>query len=407
MSEKNPNFNVLDLFQDKKLVKICAPMVRYSKLQFRNLVKTYGTDLNFTPMILAESFCLSEKARRNEFTTNLLDTPLVTQFAANTIHEFVGAAHLVSPYCNGVDLNCGCPQRWAKEQGIGCVMLKRPELIYDIVRQCRNQISKPFSVSVKMRLLKDITETISICRELEMCGVSFITVHARTSSQLTGDINKDALKLIKENCSVPVVGNGGITSLEKCFELRDETGCDGVMLANGILTNPTVFSGSAVTTLDCIQNWLDICYNSTLTCTTYDKELKNPSLTIPEKPSNLTFQCFHHHLVFMLEKVLLRCEKRVFNNLKTFSGVLGFIKSRFDIEPRLYEPKRFSKAVTLYLDYSGRDDVYMDLKPADYYVDERLVYDTGDDNGKYFESKASLENDDDECDWSNMFLENG
>lgn len=63
---------------------------------------------------------------------------------------------LLYRYCSGVDLNCGCPQRWAKTQGIGCIMLESPELISDLVRQCRNHISKVFSVSVKMRILSDI-----------------------------------------------------------------------------------------------------------------------------------------------------------------------------------------------------------------------------------------------------------
>lgn len=58
-------------------------------------------------------------------------------------------------YCDGVDLNCGCPQRWAKHMGIGCIMLDTPELISDIIKQCRNQIAKPFTISVKMRVLKD------------------------------------------------------------------------------------------------------------------------------------------------------------------------------------------------------------------------------------------------------------
>ena len=59
-------------------------------------------------------------------------------------------------FCNGVDLNCGCPQRWAKQQGLGCIMLEKPELIYDLVRQCRNSVAKPFTVSVKMRLKKEL-----------------------------------------------------------------------------------------------------------------------------------------------------------------------------------------------------------------------------------------------------------
>ncbi|KAJ8955652.1 hypothetical protein NQ314_006861 [Rhamnusium bicolor] len=407
MTDKIANLNILDLFKDKDLVKVCAPMVRYSKLQFRNLVKIYNCDLSFTPMILADSFCQSEKARKNEFTTNLLDVPLITQFAANSVHDFVGAAYLSSPHCNGADLNCGCPQRWAKEQGLGCTMLKKPELIYDIIRQCRNRISKPFSVSVKMRLLNDLEQTVDICKQLEMCGVSFLSVHARTANQLGGDINKVVLKLIKENCNVPVIANGGITSLEKCFELQDETGCDGFMVANGLLTNPTLFSGSSVTSISCIQNWTNICYNSTIAYSNYEKELKKPKWTISEKPYNLTFQCFHHHLVFMLEKILPRKQKQVFNNLRTFSEVLGFLETYFNIKPQLYEPEQFFKSVAVDVDYSGRDEVYQELKPTEdlCFVEKEIIYDCENTDGKYFNSKISME-DSLDCDWSNIFFEN-
>lgn len=65
------NINVMDLFNEGELVKICAPMVRYSKLQFRSLVRAYECDLCFSSMILADSFHKSEKARRHEFKTSL------------------------------------------------------------------------------------------------------------------------------------------------------------------------------------------------------------------------------------------------------------------------------------------------------------------------------------------------
>lgn len=221
MCEK-PHIDVLNIFSEKKLVKICAPMVRYSRLQFRNLVKLYDCDLTFTPMNFADSFCLSNHARIEHFKTNKFDSPVITQFAANTVHDFVGATNLVSPYCDGVDLNCGCPQTWVKKLKLGCVMLQTPELIYDLVRQCRNQVLKPFTVSVKMRLLNDLEKSVEICKQLEMCGVSFLTVHARTSAQLKGDINKTALKYIKENCNIPIVANGGLNTLENCIDLQNE-----------------------------------------------------------------------------------------------------------------------------------------------------------------------------------------
>lgn len=67
------------------------------RLQFRTLARRYNCDLCFTPMIMADSFVQSAKARDNEFTTNKNDKPLIVQFAAKTVEDFVGAAEMVAP----------------------------------------------------------------------------------------------------------------------------------------------------------------------------------------------------------------------------------------------------------------------------------------------------------------------
>ncbi|ELU14183.1 hypothetical protein CAPTEDRAFT_90110 [Capitella teleta] len=101
----------LELLEGDSLVKICAPMVRYSKLPFRTLVRKYDCDIAFTPMIVSESFNQSIKARHSDFTTNSGDRPLIVQFAASQAKDFADAAEIVVPYADGVDLNCGCPQK--------------------------------------------------------------------------------------------------------------------------------------------------------------------------------------------------------------------------------------------------------------------------------------------------------
>ncbi|MEE6481264.1 hypothetical protein FKM82_012807 [Ascaphus truei] len=144
--------NPMDLFYSGHTVKICAPMVRYSKLAFRALVRKYGCDLCYTPMIVAADFVKSVKARDSEFTTNQGDQPLIVQFAAKEAQVLADAALLVCPFANGIDLNCGCPQRWAMAEGIGACLINRPELVSDMVRQIRNQVNNPrFSVSIKIR----------------------------------------------------------------------------------------------------------------------------------------------------------------------------------------------------------------------------------------------------------------
>jgi tRNA-dihydrouridine synthase 4 len=89
--------NVVNLLEESRLMRICAPMVRHSKLPFRALVRKYECDLAYTPMIIAKSFIESPKARDVEFTTNSDDRPLVVQFAANNAKEFADAAELIAP----------------------------------------------------------------------------------------------------------------------------------------------------------------------------------------------------------------------------------------------------------------------------------------------------------------------
>ena len=84
--------------------RICAPMVRYSKLAFRMLVRLYETDIAYTPMIMADSFSSSSAARDNEFTTNIGDQPLIVQFAANNVHDFVRYASANFLFLNSREL---------------------------------------------------------------------------------------------------------------------------------------------------------------------------------------------------------------------------------------------------------------------------------------------------------------
>ncbi|XP_011873690.1 PREDICTED: tRNA-dihydrouridine(20a/20b) synthase [NAD(P)+]-like isoform X2 [Vollenhovia emeryi] len=312
--------DVMETLKEPRMIKICAPMVRYSKLQFRTLVRRYGCDICFTPMILADSFVQSSKARDNEFTTHEDDQPLIVQFAAKTVNDFIDASEMVAPYCNGVDLNCGCPQRWAMQEGYGADLLKKPELVRDFVYQVRNRIPRPFTVSVKIRLLKDIRQTVALCQTLEKAGASFLTIHARTPEMRNEPIDLDSLKLLRDHVQLPLVANGDAKSLESAEFLFKESKCQGVMSARGILSNPALFSGYSATPLTCVQDWLDI------------------TSTIPTE-----FQCFHHHLVFMLEKILPRKDRVLFNSLQSKSSVLGFLESYYGVKPNASSPTELTR----------------------------------------------------------------
>ncbi|KAM9216728.1 tRNA-dihydrouridine(20a/20b) synthase [NAD(P)+]-like isoform 2-T3 [Dugong dugon] len=258
----------IEMFCSGQLVKVCAPMVRYSKLAFRTLVRKYNCDLCYTPMIVAADFVRSLKARDSEFTTNQGDCPLIVQFAANDARLLSDAARIVYPYANGIDINCGCPQR-----------------IHD-----------------------DLTRTVDLCRKAEATGVSWITVHGRTVEERHQPVHYDAIKIIKENMSIPVIANGDIRTLKEAENVWQITGTNGVMVARGLLANPAMFDGCEETPLRCIWDWVDIAL-----------ELGTP------------YMCFHQHLMYMMEKITSRQEKRVFNALSSTSAVLDYLTNHYGI----------------------------------------------------------------------------
>lgn len=170
------------------------------------------------------------------------------------------------------------------------------------------------------------------------------------------------------------------------------------MVANGILTNPMLFSGCNLVTKECVQKWLDICYNSTLSLSEYCKLSSKSIPSFLKRPPNLTFQCFHHHLVFMLEKVLPKKSRKIFNDLQTFSDVLVFLKNEFDVFPKLYDINMFKNNAVLKTDYS--------YEKCDSIEHSTSYYSYEDNPGSYFESKIIEGNNlDIDCDISSMFLE--
>lgn len=294
---------MMELFESKDIVRICAPMVRSSKQAFRHLVRKYNCDLCYTPMIVSDSFVKSEKARHAEFTTNPEDRPLIVQFAANNGKDLADAVELVKPYADGYGLNCGCPQRWAMAEGYGSHLVKNPQLLKDIITQAIQRCGTDFPCEIKIRILEDMSKTVEMCRQAEHAGVSFLSVHGRTPKQRKDPVNYEAIKIIKDSVGIPVVANGDIKSEADVRNVVDITGVDGVMAAQGLLNNPAMYAGYDVTPRECVQDWLDI------------------SLSLGISPTT-----FHRHLVHMLEKWHGKPEKKSFNNLQSIPAVLDFLE---------------------------------------------------------------------------------
>eukprot|EP00698_Gefionella_okellyi_P024415 TRINITY_DN859_c1_g2_i1.p1 TRINITY_DN859_c1_g2~~TRINITY_DN859_c1_g2_i1.p1 ORF type:complete len:319 (-),score=57.35 TRINITY_DN859_c1_g2_i1:449-1405(-) len=295
---------VARLFEEKDCVRICAPMVRYSKLPFRLLVKKYGCDIGFTPMTVAESFNRSQASRDLDFTTVPEERPMIVQFAANSAFELAAAAQKVAKVCDGVDINCGCPQSWAMQTGYGSALIQRPELVADMVRQTRAQAGIP--CSVKIRLNYDLRKTVDLMQQVEHMGVAFITIHGRTPRDRSSTPAKPHhVRTVKDCVGCPVVWNGDVFSDADVRRFHAATGVNGVMVARGLLENPALFAGYERTPRQCVLDYLDIALG-----------LGTP------------FNQLHHHLAFMMYPNITRQEKQQFAQLQSTAGIIDLLQSQ-------------------------------------------------------------------------------
>lgn len=224
--------------------------------------------LSYTPMIHARLFCESSKFRDAHFQplrTSLssssppchpeyyldghpkLDRPLFVQFCANDPNELLNAAKYVSPFCDAVDLNLGCPQAIAKKGNYGAFLQEDQELIFSLINILHRELDIP--VTAKIRILETKEKTLAYAQNILNAGASILTVHARTremKGHKTGLADWSVIKFLRQNLPKDTVifANGNILQHKDLDECLKETGADAVMSAEGNLHSPAIFAES-------------------------------------------------------------------------------------------------------------------------------------------------------------------
>jgi len=222
-----------------------APMAGVSDKIFRQLCKEYGADVLTTEFVSAEGIF-----RRNERTREYLDfdeieRPIGVQlFGANAEHMAEAARQVVDwVRPDFIDLNFGCPVNKVVSKNGGSALLKDCPTLANVAAAVVRAIA-PLPATAKIRIGWDANSinAVSVARILAETGIAALTVHGRTREQgYSGAADWAVIGEVATAVSIPVIGNGDLSSAADVARRRRETGIAAAMIGRAAMSAPWIF----------------------------------------------------------------------------------------------------------------------------------------------------------------------
>ena len=221
---------------------VLAPMAGICNSAFRRICKEMGCGLIYAEMVSDKAITYNNKKTIDMLYMTEEERPIVQQIFGSDKESFVVAAKYIyeNMHPDIIDINMGCPvPKVAVRAQAGSALLKNPEKIYEIVKAVVEAVPIPVTVKIRSGWDHKNINAVEIAKIVEKAGASAICVHPRTRSQgYSGNADWSIIKAVKENVSIPVIGNGDVKTPEDAKRMIEETGCDAVMIGRGVLGNP-------------------------------------------------------------------------------------------------------------------------------------------------------------------------
>lgn len=225
---------------------ILAPIAGYCDVSFRLIARACGGVGLAVTDLLSPDACLRETPKTMELAATCEDdSPLSMQLYGGDVRKLCDAARWAEDRgAHVVDINMGCPVDKVTKQDGGSKLLCDPDRTVGMVEQIA-KVLKHTPLTAKMRLGWDDTCIVApaLARRLEEAGVQMITIHGRTTEmRFTGEARLDGIaEVVAAVKRIPVIGNGDVKTPQDAKRMFDRTGCAGVMIGRGALSQPWIF----------------------------------------------------------------------------------------------------------------------------------------------------------------------
>ena len=303
---------------------VMAPMAGISSPAYMKICEDMGVGYAITELISAEAITRGNKKTLDMLNGyDILTIPVALQLFGSNREVIAKAAKYIEDNYNFdiIDINMGCPvPKVAISSKSGSALLKSPDKVYEIVKEVVDSVSIPVTVKIRSGWDANSINAVSIAKIVEKAGASAITIHGRTRSQgYSGKVDLDIIKKVKENVSIPVIGNGDIKS---CFDAKymlDYTKCDAVMIGRGILGNPWIIK-------ECVDY--------------LEEGILPKEVTIKEK-----FDMIKRHMDLLLDT---KCEKVALLEMRTNSAYyLKGISGTKELKQKIFKSETKEEIISL------------------------------------------------------------
>ena len=222
-----------------------APMEDVTDISFRLMCRRFGADMVYTEFVSADALIRSVSKTQQKLAVSDDERPVAIQIYGRDVDTMVEAARICEEARPDIlDINFGCPVKRVAGKGAGAGMLRNIPLMLEITREVVKAVNIPVTVKTRLGWDMDNLIIVDLAERLQDCGIAALTIHGRTRSQMyTGEADWRLIGEVKRNprMTIPIIGNGDVTSSEICARRFEEFGVDGVMIGRASIGRPWVF----------------------------------------------------------------------------------------------------------------------------------------------------------------------
>ncbi len=171
------------------------------------------------------------------------ERPLSIQIYGSDVDTMGRAAEVVQELGADVcDINMGCPANKVLKGCAGAALMADLPLAEKIIATVRSRLQIPLTVKFRTGLRDQETTYLELGRICEANGVDAVAMHGRSAKQMfRGEADWSSIARLKQELSIPVIGNGDIHEPDDALRMISETACDGVMVGRAATKNPWIF----------------------------------------------------------------------------------------------------------------------------------------------------------------------